>query len=118
MEEPIQTKKCPFCAEEIQVDAVKCKHCGELLDPSMRAKQRDAMANTAPRQQLWSPGVAAVLSLVIPGAGQMYKGNVGTGLAWLLFVVIGYCLFVFPGVILHIICIVTATSGDPNKQGG
>jgi TM2 domain-containing membrane protein YozV len=71
--------------------------------------------SAAVAQPKWNGGIAALLSLIIPGAGQMYKGQVGNGLVWLIFVAIGYFMLVVPGLILHLFCIIGAASGDPTK---
>jgi hypothetical protein len=33
-------KRCPYCGEEIKIDAKKCKHCGEWLNKGLDAGER------------------------------------------------------------------------------
>jgi hypothetical protein len=55
-------KKCPFCAEQIQAEAIKCRYCGEYLDGFSRAGSR-------PREKKWyftTPSVVIALLCVGP----------------------------------------------------
>lgn len=76
-------------------------------EKDMELRSRSTQQRTSP-----SNGIAAVLSLVIPGAGQMYKGSVLGGLLWLAFVTLGYLCLIFPGILLHLTCIFSAASGQ------
>lgn len=60
---------------------------------------------------LWNPGVAAVLSLVLPGAGHVYRGSIGKGLLWLVVVAGCYAIFLPLGLIPHLLCVFMAASG-------
>ena len=56
-----------------------------------------------------NPGLAALLSLFMPGAGQLYAGRIVGALLWFFVVTAGYYL-ILPGLILHLFCIVSAAS--------
>jgi TM2 domain-containing membrane protein YozV len=103
------TIECPWCQEPTVVNAQYCQACGHEL-----GTKRSHV--TQLRERKWNPGIAAVLSLVIPGAGQMYKGHVVRGLVWLAVVSIGYASIIVPGLLLHVICILMAAGGDPYKD--
>lgn len=70
-----------------------------------------------PPIQRWSPAVAAVLSCLMPGLGQVYKGQFTNGVVWFFLVGFGYLALILPGLLLHFFCIVAAASGNPWTPG-
>ena len=120
--EEAKMKQCPFCAETVLAEAKKCRYCGEIIDEPLRAL---LTANAQPR---WNPGIAAVLSLAVPGAGQLYKYQVELGFRWFKIVVGVYILGVFIhgltyssasliffiGLVLHLGCVYDAAKNSGN----
>jgi hypothetical protein len=68
------TKPCPFCAEDIKIDAIRCKHCGEDLKAHMEKEKRVAKQQLDKQRSfkvlLWVfIGLASILFwfITIPG---------------------------------------------------
>ncbi len=101
-------KRCPFCRASIDADARKCRHCGETLDPLLRAGEEAARSAMRWREPSYNPGIAMLLSLIWPGLGQIYRGKLIRGLAWMIVVPLGYICFIIPGMVLHLLCIILA----------
>ena len=74
-----------------------------------REREARPLVRVMPR---WNRRVAGALSLVVPGLGQMYKGQTIAGVTWLVATVLGYGAFVLPGVALHACCVYRASRGE------
>ena len=53
-------------------------------------------------------GLAGVLSFLLPGLGQIYRGEVVVGMIWMMLTFAGYLSCFFPGLFLHLISIIFA----------
>jgi predicted nucleic acid-binding Zn ribbon protein len=59
-------KKCPFCSEDIQDGAIKCKHCGEFLDASNHSRFTEEKVQWYLRKSFIIMAVCCVGPLALP----------------------------------------------------
>lgn len=67
------TRQCPYCGEDIQPEAIKCKHCGEWLvsnppptikSPEEQAKEQEGQQEK--KQQKKKATGCLIISLIVP----------------------------------------------------
>ncbi|GEM_PF-1690607 len=89
-----------------------CRRGEHLIDLTLMGR---FIIQTMTKEQLPNPvefqvpnSVAAIWSMMLPGLGQMMKGQIMPGIFWSLGVASGYYAYFWPGLTLHAFCILDA----------
>lgn len=96
---------CPNCGAELKYkEAEICPSCGVRIKPPEPPKKKEAV-------------LAALLSFIFAGSGQVYNGELGKGILILAGTIIGAFVFLIPGIIVWLFGIFDAytTSEKMNK---
>lgn len=80
---PGRTRTCPFCAEQIAIQAIKCRHCSSMLDGSYSPAtgSRQVQPSSPPKDPLL---MALLSGCCIAGLGQIIVGQTTKGIVFLL----------------------------------
>ncbi len=129
-------EKGPYLQRELQklfnsqhispFDKVRCSDSEEWIDlikvieieepaPSFPPPPQQFSQPFVAQPQISNNTLAAILNVFFPGVGQMIQERIGTGIAFFFGTILGYMLFILPGVILHIYSIIDAANYKPTS---
>jgi TM2 domain-containing membrane protein YozV len=109
------SKFCPGCGIELEnPNAIACPNCGGAIGGRYNRSL----------QEHKSEGLAAVLSFLIPGLGQIYNGQIEKGIIFIILTFICYALtLILIGLLFYPILLVVAvfdaynTAQKINREG-
>jgi len=103
------TKRCPFCLETIQYEAIVCKHCGRDLSPTELTKAVKKGSRLGWKAIKWIgiyvsiSGIVNAIRIIIEGTQILEPNRPTTGVPWgdlvadlfaaLVIALVGYALF-------------------------
>lgn len=97
---------CENCGATIKPGDQFCENCGAALGAAtVEPKPAQTVSSTPPPataggQGEKNPILAAIASLLFSGLGQVYNGSLGKGMLIFFGTIIGYMIFVIPGLIV------------------
>ena len=77
-----EVRECPYCSEEIALNAKKCKHCGEFLDPTLAASMGKGVIGGSEKRML--PAFILCWFFGVFGVHRFYAGKIGSGIFMIL----------------------------------
>lgn len=103
---------CPNCGNNVDSGKRFCVHCGASLAPASAPAPQEPAMPPAVSQPAYgqqpepdrkkNTALAAIASFFFPGLGQVYNGAFVRGLSIFFGTLVGYLIFMIPGLIIWI----------------
>jgi len=88
-----------------------------MEDPMTRFDESDPFGGETLAVRPPNPGVAAVLSVLLPGLGQLYSGRFAAAVGWFLATAFAYWAILLPGFAVHAFCVWSAYQSARSWRG-